>query len=205
MIEILNLYAGIGGNREHWPDICNITAVEIDEDIAKVYKKRYPGDEVIISDAAEYLVMNSEKFDFIWASPPCPTHSQCRYNLGCRAKGYSPVMPDMTSLYGTIVFLRHHFDGLWCVENVKPYYETLIDETVILQRHLFWTNYNVTYRDFPSAGVYTNRLVDYKEYKWLVNSKIKDKRKVLRNCVDAKVGEHVFRELVKAIKKEMRE
>ena len=37
-MKILNLYAGIGGNRKLWGDEHQITAVENEQDIADVYK-----------------------------------------------------------------------------------------------------------------------------------------------------------------------
>jgi len=37
-MKILNLYAGIGGNRSHWKGH-DITAIEIDETIAKIYQE----------------------------------------------------------------------------------------------------------------------------------------------------------------------
>lgn len=36
-MNILNLYAGIGGNRKLWGNNHNITAVEINPDIAEIY------------------------------------------------------------------------------------------------------------------------------------------------------------------------
>ena len=72
-MKILNLYAGIGGNRKLWNEIlpgAKVTAVELDIKIAKVYKELSPNDEVIIGDAHQYLLENHEKFDFIWSSPP---------------------------------------------------------------------------------------------------------------------------------------
>ncbi|KKL22545.1 hypothetical protein LCGC14_2434340 [marine sediment metagenome] len=77
MIKVLNLYAGIGGNRKLWKNV-EVTAVEIDPVVAEAYKKNFPADEIIVGDAKEYLVKNFKKFDFIWASPPCPTHSRLR-------------------------------------------------------------------------------------------------------------------------------
>lgn len=68
-IKVLNLYAGIGGNRKLWKNV-EVTAVEINPEIAKIYKDFFPGDEVIIGDAHEYLLHNYDKFDFIWSSPP---------------------------------------------------------------------------------------------------------------------------------------
>jgi DNA (cytosine-5)-methyltransferase 1 len=37
-MKILNLYAGIGGNRKLWGNTHSITAVEFDEEIAKLIK-----------------------------------------------------------------------------------------------------------------------------------------------------------------------
>jgi len=34
-MKVLNLYAGIGGNRKLWPDECEVTAVENNEEIPK--------------------------------------------------------------------------------------------------------------------------------------------------------------------------
>lgn len=50
-MKILNLYAGIGGNRKLWGDEHEITAVEINPEIAEIYKNLYPQDTVIIGDA----------------------------------------------------------------------------------------------------------------------------------------------------------
>ena len=57
-MKILNLYSGIGGNRKLWGNEHEITAVELDEDIAAIYKDFYPTDKVIVADAHEYLLNN---------------------------------------------------------------------------------------------------------------------------------------------------
>lgn len=69
--KILNLYAGIGGNRKKWGDDYDITAVELNEEVANVYNRYFPNDKIIIGDAHEYLLKHVNEFDFIWASPPC--------------------------------------------------------------------------------------------------------------------------------------
>lgn len=68
-MRVLNLYAGLGGNRKLWED-CEVVAVEMDERIAAVYQRLHPNDTVIIGDAHQYLLDNHEKFDFVWSSPP---------------------------------------------------------------------------------------------------------------------------------------
>jgi len=104
-IELLNTHAGIGGNVKLWDRaLYKVTAVEIDPDIAAVYQDMYPDDRVIVADANQYMLENYEQFALIWMSHPCPTHSQYRYNVGVRAKGFKPVLPDM-ALYQAIIFL----------------------------------------------------------------------------------------------------
>lgn len=191
-LKILNLYAGIGGNRELWAG-CDVTAVEYDGDIAGVYAKRFPQDTVITGDALEYVQTHYSNFDFIWASPPCPTHGQYRHNVGVIGKGFNPVIPEMTSLYGLIVFLQTYFKGLWVVENVKPYYKPLIAPSFELHRHLFWSNFSVGQRAFKKAEIRSkNKIADFDFSELVKNSAIKNKRQVLRNCVDGELGLHIL-------------
>ena len=75
-MKILNLYAGVGGNRKLWPASCKVTAVEKDKKIANVYNKLYPDDTIITGDAHQYLLEHYSEFDFIWSSPPCQSHSR---------------------------------------------------------------------------------------------------------------------------------
>ena len=77
-MKILNLYSGIGGNRKLWGDEHDITAVENNSKIAKIYQDFFPKDELVITDAHQYLLEHFKEFDFIWSSPPCPTHSKIR-------------------------------------------------------------------------------------------------------------------------------
>ena len=124
-MKILNLYAGIGGNRKLWGNNHEITAVEYNQEIAKVYGEFFPKDTVIIGDAHKYLLEHFQEFDFIWSSPPCPTHSKLRKGfIGTRC-GAKPIYPDM-KLYEEILFLQGYFEGKWCIENVVSWYKPLI-------------------------------------------------------------------------------
>jgi len=78
-MKILNLYAGIGGNRKLWGDAHEITAVEYKKEIADIYHDFFPNDKIVVADAHQYLLEHFEEFDFIWSSPPCPTHSSVRF------------------------------------------------------------------------------------------------------------------------------
>lgn len=188
-IEVLNLYAGIGGNRKDWTG-AKVTAVEMNPDIAAVYSDLYPQDTVIVGDAHEYLLENYERFDFIWTSPPCPTHGQYRYNVGVRAKGYKAVYPDM-KLYEEIIFLQYHAKGLYAVENVVSYYEPLIQPQKV-GRHYVWSNFAISPFESEASNIRSkNKISDFQEYD-LTKYKLSNKRQVLRNCVNSSLGLHIF-------------
>ena len=130
-IKVLNLHCGIGGNRKLWDsNKYEVTGVEYNEEIAKVYQDWYKEDKVIVDDAVKVLVESWREYDFIWASPPCQTHSKMRY-LASKRGSYDAKLPDL-SLYEFIIFLKHFCkDKKWVVENVKPYYEPLIKPSFV--------------------------------------------------------------------------
>lgn len=197
-MKILNLYAGLGGNRKLWGNEHAITAVEFDPNIAAIYKDQHPMDNVIVGDAHQYLLDHYQEFDFIWSSPPCPTHSSFRFNIGVRFRGVAAEYPDM-KLYQEIIFLKHHAVGKWIVENVKPYYDPLIEPNVVLQRHYFWCNFDIELLNFQSDKVRSAQIPDLQALHGidLSNYKIADKRKLLRNCVYPPVGLHILSEAIK--------
>lgn len=197
-MKILNLYAGIGGNRKLWDNTHEVTAVELEEDIANVYKQNFPNDTVIIADAHEYLLHNYKNFDFIWSSPPCQTHSKMAKATRHELNRYS----DM-SLYQEILLLQHFFKGKYVVENVKPYYKPLIQPTKEVGRHLFWSNFNIGNFEVENIkGFITNGTVAETEKmkEWLGinyegNIYYKGNHcpgQVLRNCVHPKTGQYIL-------------
>src|SRR3990167_7910890 len=137
-MKILNLYAGIGGNRKLWGNDHEITAVEIDLEIAKIYQDFFPDDKVIVGDAHQYLLEHYNEFDFIWSSPPCPSHSRLRKVISMNS-GAKAIYPDM-KLYEEILFLEGYFEGKWVVENVIGWYNPLI-KPYELEMHYFWSNF----------------------------------------------------------------
>jgi len=142
-MKILNLYACLGGNRYKWGDEHEVTAVELDPELAKLYQERFPNDTVIVHDAHQYLLDHYKEFDFIWSSPPCPSHSRARYwNSSNYDTTTEAIYPDM-KLYEEILFLQHYYrTGKFVVENVIPYYEPLIP-AIKRDRHLYWTNFKL--------------------------------------------------------------
>jgi len=188
-MKVLNLYAGIGGNRRLWTD-CDVTAVEYNSDIAKVYQDMFPTDTVIVGDAHAFLLEHYRDFDFIWSSPPCPSHSDIR-RCGVHAGRYEALYPDM-SLYQEIIVLYNFFEGLFVVENVKPYYQLLIN-AVERGRHLFWANFFIPLFEKFDDRVHNDIVGSSQVYGVSLDKyKINDKRKILRNMVDPELGLHVF-------------
>ena len=208
-MKVLNLYAGIGGNRKLWEDV-EVTAIELNPDIAKIYQEFFPKDKVIIADAHEYLLKNFKEFDFIWSSPPCPTHS--RTNTFLHAQG-NIRYPDM-GLWQEIIFLKKWFRGKWVVENVISYYPPLWPPTE-LDRHYFWSNFHIAYfksnRDFNIANARTTTRQDGKEYErtleqyhgFAMNKSFNGKRLALRNCVYPPLGLHILNESKRDIQPEL--
>jgi DNA (cytosine-5)-methyltransferase 1 len=192
-MKILNLYAWLWWNRTLWWDEHEITAVEINPDIAKVYQDRFPNDTVIVWDAHEYLLENYDKFDFIWTSPPCQSHSSFRQNIGVRYRGVKAIYPDM-KLWQEIIFLQANCKWKYVVENVKPYYKSLIEPSVVLQRHYFWANFEIEQVEIEQDKIRTAQIPDLQKLHWIDLSevKIKDKRQLLRNCVHYKLWEHII-------------
>lgn len=207
-MKILNLYCGIGGNRKLWTpngDEHEITAIEINPKIAAIYQDFFPKDKVVIADAHQYLLDHFKEFDFIWSSPPCPTHSQIRFNIGFKAnrkyKKVDAVYPDMT-LYQEIILLKHWFLGKWVVENTIPYYEPLI----VGQKsggHIWWANFIINAFDHGNRnhmGGTVESLSDRKNFD-ISKYDIVNKRQILRNCVEPETGKYI---LDRAIKQEYR-
>lgn len=195
-MKILNLYAGIGGNRKLWSNEHDITAVEMNPDIAAVYHDLFPGDNLIVGDAHQYLLDHFHEFDFIWTSPPCQSHSSIRQNISVKYRGVAPVYPDM-KLYQEIIFLQHNFPGDWIVENVKPYYKPLIEPNILIDRHLFWSNFFIFSPgpgDFEKPVIRNADIADLESVLGfdLSGYKLPNKRQVLRNCVLPGVGQYIL-------------
>ena len=193
-MKILNLYAGLGGNRKLWSDEHEVTAVESNNKIAEFYQDQYKNDNVIIADAKEFLLNNYMLYDFIWCSPPCQTHSRARFWSSKPNNKVKPVYPDMT-LYELILFLENYFDGIWCVENVIPYYDPLIKPKRKLGRHLFWSNFYIKNNTFEDADINRGNIKEYQDLHRIDISKYNfntRKDQLLRNCVNPELGKHIL-------------
>lgn len=203
-MKILNLYAGIGGNRKLWGDEHEITAVEWDSNIARIYQDLFPDDKIVIGDAHQYLLDHFSEFDFIWSSPPCPSHSKARFGLGVGSGKVKGIYPDM-KLYQEIIFLDKHFKGKWCVENVIAYYKPLIEPQKV-GRHWYWANFFIKnikikpsrisqeskkYSKSPTRIFKTSDFEQLYGFNLSKYTRI-DKRLALRNCVEPETGKHIL-------------
>lgn len=212
-MKILNLYACLGGNRYRWNEVAKekgieieVTAVELDPEATRLYQERFPNDKVIVADAHQYLLDHFKEFDFIWSSPPCPSHSRVRMSQKNR-ETFINKYPDM-KLYEEILLLQHQYDGKFVVENVIPYYEPLI-QAQKRGRHLYWTNFilptNLNERKLD--GTLTNMKdeiktlskfhdYDFKKYKGTQST-----TKMARNLVDYEAGKTIFETALGIIRK----
>ena len=197
-MKILNLYAGDGGNRKLWSNEHEITAVEYDQSIAAIYKDLYPEDNVIVDDAHDYLITNFKQFDFIWSSPPCPTHSRMNFLLN-QKETFTLKYPDM-KLYEEIIILQTFFKGYFVVENVKSYYDPLITPQES-GGHYFWANFDIPKIDtrkkvrndkgytlakkMEEKNIYIDNFHGYKG----------DKRTLLNNAIESELGLVILKQI----------
>lgn len=149
---------------------------------------------MIVADAHNYLLEHFQEFDFIWSSPPCPTHS--RINFSGRSRG-AYKFPDM-KLYEEIIFLKFWFKGKYVVENVRSYYDPLIKPQEI-QSHYFWSNFEI-----PDTGLNRKKVrndkgqtlvVKMEQQGFLIKNFYEykgDKRTLLNNCVEPELGLHII-------------
>ena len=208
-MKILNLYACLGGNRYKWDEVADnleITAVELDPEAARLYQERFPNDTVIVADAHQYLLDHFKEFDFIWSSPPCPTHSRVRMSQKNR-ETFENKYPDM-KLYEEILLLQYQFNGKYVVENVIPYYEPLI-QAHKRGRHLYWTNFLLPndLNERKLDGTLTNMVdeintlskfhdYDFRKYKGEQST-----TKMARNLVDYEAGKTILETALNIYKK----
>tara|TARA_R110000796_G_scaffold214326_1_gene330319 strand:+ start:74 stop:715 length:642 start_codon:yes stop_codon:yes gene_type:complete len=196
-MKVLNLYACLGGNRALYPKNCEVTAVELDPELARIYKELFPNDKVIVADAHQYLLDHYSEFDFIWSSPPCPSHSRIRLtNTGEGERKSKASYPDM-KLYEEIILLQNFFKGKYCVENVISYYKPLI-EPIKFDRHYYWTNFAIDTAFKISeqrTSLFRMNNKQLQEYHKIDLSSYKGnqrKDKILRNLVEKSVGKMIF-------------
>ena len=203
-MKVLNLYACLGGNRYKWDEVAKeagiqleVTAVELDEEAAILYQERFPNDKVIVADAHQYLLENFKEFDFIWSSPPCPSHSKVRITQKTR-ENFKFLYPDL-KLYEEVIFLDNFFKGKYVIENVTPYYEPLVPAQK-RGRHLYWTNFTLPndINERKLNGILCSMeneidtLCEFHDYDFRKYKGEQRLDKMARNLVDYEAGKTIF-------------
>ena len=210
--KILNLYACLGGNRYRWDEVANeagieieVTAVELDPEAARLYHERFPNDTVIVADAHQYLLEHFKEFDFIWSSPPCPSHSRVRVSQKNK-DSFVHIFPDL-KLYEEVIFLDNFFDGKYVVENVIPYYEPLVTAQK-RGRHLYWSNFvfpsNLNERVPGNNLIESGNIDELSEFHDFDFRKYKGEQrlnKMARNLVDYEAGRTILETALGIFKK----
>jgi len=203
-MNVLNGYAGLGGNAKYWQD-CNVVAVEKDSKIAGVYKTNNAKHKVIIGDVIDHLLNNYQDYDFIWLSPPC----QANTRMIRSGRNRKPRLPSL-ELYELKIFLDYNFDGKYVIENVIPYYDPPIHPTAKIGRHLFWSNFDISDfkmehpKNFINIGTAkgSEHLKEWLGINYEGNIYYEgnhDPCQVLRNCVHPKIGKHVYECMIKSL------
>lgn len=91
------------------------------------------------------------------------------------------------NLYQEVILLNYFFKGKFVIENVIPYYKPLI-EPQIAGRHCFWANFII-----PKDKIFDDRIHnDIVGNEKVYGFDISEKRKILRNLVNPKLGLYVF-------------
>jgi len=143
VIRILDLFCGLGGVArgfqryliEHEIEF-EYHAVDNNPQILRAHKFLNPYSKTFYRDAWSFTDEELLSYDFVWASPPCETHStlMCYYNRN--SKKWKP--PDMR-LWELISHL-FKLGVPFVVENVRPYYGFPILPTARAGRHYLWSN-----------------------------------------------------------------
>lgn len=170
-----------------------VTAVEYNAEIASLYKEYFQNDTVVVGDAHQYLLDHYKEFDFIWSSCPCQTHSRPRM-WASKGGRYKPEYPDM-KLWQEIIFIKNFCECKAVVENVVPYYDPFIPPTVQIDRHLFWSNFQIRpteiqRKDEQTWAITSNSVV----YGFDIGNRKIEHRKdqILRNCVNPELGLYIL-------------
>ena len=102
------------------------------------------------------------------------------------------------TLYQEIIFLQHHFEGKWIVENVTPYYEPLIPAKK-RDRHLYWTNFNLPsvlskreQAKICSGTIEVKKLCEFHNYDFYKYKGKQPTNKIARNLVDYEAGKTIL-------------
>lgn len=197
MFKVLDLFSGIGGTARgiikylyEKNIVFEYTAIDNNPEAILAYTKNIPFSFILNEDAYTY---DFKGYNFIWASPPCKTHS-------CLNMYSNRKEPDMR-LWALIKKLSMQKIP-YVVENVLPYYKSPIKSNFKIGRHLFWSNIPfINFRGpvLPKDFSYMN-LSDWMKYHSVgpgvidhIEDKIR-KRQILRNMVRSDISYNLIKQ-----------
>ena len=209
-IRILDLFCGLGGVARGFQTYLTengidfeYCAVDIDGRILLAHKILNPDSIVIRRDAYSFTDDELRQYDFIWASPPCETHSRLNfYNCNDPKKFKEPDM-RLYELIGRFYDLNIPF----VVENVEPYYKPPVKPTVKVCRHILWSNlsikpFKVDLSGFAEVKDDVEMLADYHELNGVfsrikkVLGNMRRARDALRDMVHWKIAYRIAEQVI---------
>jgi len=203
MLKILDLFCGIGGVARGFHDYLQehrikylYVAIDIDKHVLKAHKALNPLSNVILRDAYSFSIDELRRYDFVWASPPCETHSIA--GIWTRKEKKSPDF----RLYKLILTL-HDANIPFVVENVKPYYNPPIKPTSKANRHRLWSNLsispvNLRLTPFERVKNSTRTLCEYHDLPEEIAKIIpsKKRRDALRDMVHHEIAYEIAKQVI---------
>jgi DNA (cytosine-5)-methyltransferase 1 len=114
-----------------------------------------------------------------------------------------PVYPDL-KLWQEIIFLKnYHAKCKWVIENVKPFYDFLVQPDAQIDRHCFWSNFLIRPAEFEENKIHSTTSNTVRYGFSLKGKKIGQRKdQVIRNLVNPELGLYILEQAQGIIRQE---
>ncbi len=217
MLRILDLFCGVGGVARGFQKYLlengiefEYYAVDINDAILLAHRILNPHSVTLKRDAYSFTDHELRSYDFIWASPPCESHSRLMwiYNKNQPEK-WEPPDKKLWQLIERLYRLGIPF----VVENVRPYYRPPMRPTSYVCRHALWSNLSIPPFDYSRINIDffehikddVHKLVEYHELNGVAERIIKTiggvrkARDALRDMVHHRVSYEIAKRVIPQI------